>query len=232
MAFRALLFLVLAPAVAADTPDVPASDWCAWIPMRALEFVSDCQGNRTVTSQVPTTHTTQGCADWCLWVPGPSWKSIELCYMCAAIAAPPANASSNASANASAANVTEAAHHAQAEAIGEPKPESAPTSLRGKSLFSYPSWCSTIPWGSLQYVPDCRGYRGSGNAVYYGPSCTSWCQWVPSPSWQYVSSCLGCAGQPRPLGGPAGPYGAGCANWCQWVPMGSWQYTSGCSGCF
>ena len=52
MAFRSLCLLSLALA-AAEVHDTPASDWCAWIPMRALEYVKDCTGNRTNTSQAP-----------------------------------------------------------------------------------------------------------------------------------------------------------------------------------
>lgn len=223
MTLRALLMLLLAPSAAALAPDVPASEWCAWIPFRALEYVDDCQENSTAaTSPV---QVTEGCVDWCLWVPGPTWNSIEVCHQCVSSTDSPANATVD--------NGTEPANTSETATIGEPKPESAPTSLRGKSLKSfvgYPSWCSTIPWGSLQYVPDCRGYRGSDVAVYYGPYCASWCQWVPSPSWQYVSSCERCGGQP--VGVPVGPYSGDCASWCQWVPMLSWQYTSGCSGCF
>ena len=183
--------------------------------MKALEFVSDCQGNSTSESQV---HTTEGCADWCLWVPGPSWTGIELCHMCAVVAP---------DANATAADTTESAQ-GEAEAIGAPKPEAEAKSLRGKSLSFYPNWCNTIPLGSLQYVPDCRGFRGT--QAVFSPYCSSWCQWVPSPSWQYVSSCQGCYGE-QP-GTPNGPYRGGCASWCQWVPTLSWQYTTGCSDCF
>jgi len=223
MTLRALLMLLLAPSAAAHLPDVPASEWCAWIPFRALEYVEDCQENSTAAT-IPV-QVTEGCVDWCLWVPGPTWNSIEVCHHCVSSTDSPANATVD--------NGTEPANTSETETIGEPKPESAPTSLRGKSLKSfvgYPSWCSTIPWGSLQYVPDCRGYRGSDVAGYYGPYCASWCQWVPSPSWQYVSSCERCGG--GPVGVPVGPYSGDCASWCQRVPMLSWQYTSGCSGCF
>ena len=90
MTLRALLMLLLAPSAAAHLPDVPASEWCAWIPFRALEYVDDCQENSTAAT-IPV-QVTEGCVDWCLWVPGPTWNSIEVCHHCVSSTDSPANA--------------------------------------------------------------------------------------------------------------------------------------------
>mmetsp|Transcript_15248 Transcript_15248/g.28727 ORF Transcript_15248/g.28727 Transcript_15248/m.28727 type:complete len:201 (+) Transcript_15248:66-668(+) len=199
MDFRTL-FLPLTLALATEIPEVSPASWCQWVPASALQHVSSCGGQGPA---VPA--TSAECADWCSWVPTPTWKDIADCRPCE---------------TSEDANQTEQTE-AQVPNAVEPKIQSAHTGLKVKTGFSHPTWCRYVPWGSLQYVPACRGYDG-----VYDPSranlplCAAWCRWVPVPSFQYVADCQSCYA-----------YGGGCEHWCVWVPRGSWPYTAGCSGC-
>eukprot|EP00437_Effrenium_voratum_P062476 CAMPEP_0181488000 /NCGR_PEP_ID=MMETSP1110-20121109/48138_1 /TAXON_ID=174948 /ORGANISM="Symbiodinium sp., Strain CCMP421" /LENGTH=324 /DNA_ID=CAMNT_0023614583 /DNA_START=65 /DNA_END=1040 /DNA_ORIENTATION=+ len=69
------------------------------------------------------------------------------------------------------------------KAVGEPWPESRPGLKVGRGSVGYPSWCSTVPLASLQYVPACRGFAGTEIRPAVGLPCLDWCRWVPVNSW-------------------------------------------------
>ena len=100
------------------------------------------------------------------------------------------------------------------------------TGLKVK-VAGYPTWCATVPFASLQYIPECRGYAGSANTPGGAASCANWCKWVPLSSMHYVTACSACSGQVQPIEGPAAPL-PGCADWCGWSPAASWQYITLC----
>ena len=206
MAFRAACVLLVTAATA--VPDVATSDWCAWVPLKALSYVPGCNGTNVTQVQ-----TTKGCATWCPWVPKPAWKEVPDCGVCnsgAAIAA------------------------AAGEAAAEREPEMPSSRLKVKAQLQAPIWCRYVPLGSQRYVRDCGGNQvPQFSRAEQG--CSSWCQWVPQGSWQYTPDCRSCGGAgtgpatPTPVA-PASPT-AQCVGWCSYVPSSSWQYTSECHGC-
>eukprot|EP00439_Symbiodinium_sp_Y106_P037017 s2656_g4.t1 len=116
------------------------------------------------------------------------------------------------------------------KAVGKPWPEPRPGLKVSRSSLGYPSWCSTVPLASLQYVPACRGFAGTEIRPAVGLPCLDWCRWVPVNSWLVTPDCRGCSHPAAvPVGTPASPLG--CAHHCRWVPINSWQYTPECRQC-
>ncbi|CAE6917128.1 SIS3, partial [Symbiodinium sp. CCMP2456] len=249
MAFRAAYLLFATSAVA--VPDVPASEWCAWVPPNALKYVSNCSNT---TASLP--EIKKGCADWCPWVPGPSWKEVPHCLTC--------NASSPQGAVAETEPRSGLKVKVAAPLWCRTIPPGSLQYVRGcghspaiasSSQGPCLSWCQWVPAPSWQYTGDCRGCGTPGVASGPAPAppthaphapvsapnpngkCDQWCAYVPSPSWQYTPDCHGCAMQgPGPGHGPAATPGdstthTSCASWCTWVPTPSWRATPECHGC-
>ena len=214
-------------------------DWCKWVPYSSLQYVADCAGYSGHSSG-----PAQTCASWCEWVPSPSWSTTTQCSKCSELFPTP---SANDFAHddcaswcqyvsrpawqyapdcqtceqeiANAAAKPAAATVAKSKAGDEnAKPEGG---LKLKSSFARPDWCKWVPWGSLQYVPDCNGSWGN---TYQGAYCASWCRWVPSPSWQYTPECLRCYSVTPGVA-------TRCASWCEWVSRPAWANTPECTQC-
>jgi len=190
--------------VPAAVPD-GCAEWCGWSPTASWKDIPQC---RTCHGYEPDETPFRACAGWCGWSPVSSWQYISACQGCGLRS-----------------GLAEAKAGSMA-VIGEPKPEK--TGLKTKAATGYPNWCSTVPFGSLQYVPDCRGYAGSASAGDTS-ACANWCQWMPISSMQYTPDCYRCSGQQVVEVPAAVP--DGCAEWCGWSPTASWKDIPQCRTC-
>ncbi|CAE7647386.1 GIP [Symbiodinium sp. KB8] len=200
MMHRALLLLASAAAGVNDhfVEQTALSDWCAWVPPMALQYVSECNASTAAAQS-----NGVGCLEWCPWVPAPAWQNISDCQRCVA-----------------AQNRSEADDDAESPRAGlkvarngtaSPgwckyvpwgcRPE-VPKCVGYEHGYGAPidadrpecrSWCQWVPGPSWSFAPGCQSCIAGG--AYYAPGglgCESWCTWVPRGKWWHTAGCLGC----------------------------------------
>lgn len=55
-------------------------DWCHWVPLSSLRYVSDCSGSSA--SPISSISQPEGCPSWCGWTSASSWQYTPECKQC------------------------------------------------------------------------------------------------------------------------------------------------------
>ncbi|CAE7208987.1 GIP, partial [Symbiodinium pilosum] len=188
MMLRIAAFLVSAAGATA-----PNSDWCAWVPKGALQYVSEC--NSTVKVADPL---SAGCGVWCPWVPQPVWHNITVCQRCemakiSSEVASPGTSSTGLKVKQAAPAVYPAwCAYVPWASLPKVLPCAGYKDGYGRPVDGYrpdcQGWCQWVPGPSWQFAPGCKGCTaGAADYVPAGLGCASWCEWVPRASWQFTS---------------------------------------------